>query len=333
MRFSVPHNLLPENDEDRYQFLHLYFCDKRARSWKEGDNWIIETYWPPELDYYVDPAIDAELKHWNPNYRVSELHTEVFSDSIFQLSLNDSWTLYAWSKWLSTFDKNPDEVVILHVDYHNDLMSPRLTRTENGYVDLLTNKQVNIRDAASVKSAILSSAIGVGSFMVPFLHEIKQVHIRHLCQGHLNEKMAAVNGLQRELEDDTLLAIGMKRPKVSFLTNRDAASDITYLNTSNLDEWTKSLPNAPILLHIDMDYFNCRYDGDSDWQQHQPRFDPVFIDMQNQMKNVIHAIKNSGLSKQLQDITIALSPAFFPSEFWTASIETMRPLINELKAS
>lgn len=333
MRFSVPHILLPENDEDRNQFLHLYFCDKRTRSWKEGDNWIIETYWPPELDYYVDPAIATGLENWNPNYRVSELHTEVFSDNDFQLSLNDSWTLYAWSKWLSNFESNPEEVIILHVDYHNDLMSPRLHCTENGYVDILTDKPVNIRDATSVKDAILSSAIGVGSFMVPFLHEIKKVHVRHLCQGHLNAKMASVNGLQREFEDDKLLAIGKKRPKVAFLTNRGEASPITYLNTSNLDGWIKNLPNAPILLHIDMDYFNCRYDGDSDWQHHQPRFDPTFIEMQDQMKNVINAIKNAGLSKQVQDITIALSPAFFPSEFWAESIEIVGRLINEMKAS
>ncbi len=30
-------------------------------------------------------------------------------------------------------------------------------------------------------------------------------------------------------------------------------------------KWSNDLGPGPILVHIDMDYFNNRYDGDSDW--------------------------------------------------------------------
>ena len=44
-----------------------------------------------------------------------------------QLSLDDAWTLLAWSRWLKERpdgESPPSEVVVIHVDDHRDMMSP-----------------------------------------------------------------------------------------------------------------------------------------------------------------------------------------------------------------
>jgi hypothetical protein len=338
MKFLVPINKLSHAEKERYNQLQSYFCDQRANSYDIGVEWSIETYWPPEAEYFVDPLINNGISWWQPSIDLSEIHHQVRDMKGYQLSLNDSWTLYSWSKWLFEKDRKnivPEEVIILHIDYHNDLMSPRLGYPINSAKkDLLTKSFFDINQPETVRSAILSGAIGVGSFMVPFLHEIKKVHLRHLCEHVSKNKEVSENALRREFELDTLLMPDELRPKVSFyqLASQNIPENaIQYKVTNDLTEWLSNLPQAPILLHIDMDYFNCRYDGDSDWQKYLPRYDPPYELMQKQMDSIFSAITQSGLRTNVEDIAVSLSPGFYPTEFWKDSIQRISELVEELR--
>lgn len=336
MRFLLPIESLPQDKDQRYELLHEYFCDQRAKSSLENGHWIVETYWPPSLNYFADPNVKQGLDWWKANLNLQAIHHEVREMGGFQLSLNDSWTLYSWSKWLSQqkADQWPVEVVILHVDYHSDLMTPRITPDGNVFQDLLTHRSIDLQAPETVKNAILSGAIGVGSFMVPFLHKIKRIHLRHLCEGPLTKSRAHVNALVRDWENDTLLNPTKLRPSVSFhRRNPNEAPDnaIDYKITSDVKDWLSGLPDVPILLHIDMDYFNCRYDGDTDWDKHLPRHDPKLIDIETEIQRIFSAIGEAGLSPELKDIAVALSPGFFPAEFWEPGIKKVSEMIQLIK--
>lgn len=333
MRFTLPLEVLSLDPEERYQQLHNYFCDQRAKSFQENGHWVVETYWPPSHDYFVDPKIKEGLLWWDKSLDITNVHQEFRHMKGFNLSLNDSWTLYSWSNWIASFsllDQFPDEVNVLHIDYHNDLMSPRLGYDNNKYFDLLTKENFSITNPVLVKKAILSGAIGVGSFIVPFLHEVKKVHIRHLCEGNILKKTNC--HFKRHWERDSLLSLHTLRPTISKLSVTNTQnSNISYLITDNLYEWLIDLPNVPTLLHIDMDYFNCRYDGDSDWDKNLPRYDPSQELILRKIETIFKTLAASNVKDNLGDIAVAISPGFFPAEFWANSVHKVSEMVQMLK--
>lgn len=337
MKFILPIEALPKDDNERYQILHEYFCDQRGHSYQVDNHWVIEVYWPPTLDYFIDPNIQDGFHWWDANLDIKKVSHQVRLLEGYQLSLQDSWTLYSWSQWLSKHSlRSPilQDLVILHVDYHTDLMSPRLCYTNPGYKDLLTGEYFAIQEPETVRKAILSGAVGIGSFMVPFLHETKSVHIRHLCERPSVENGLTEKVLKKGWEKDSLLALNHLRPKVSFhgIDSKDIDDNsIRYLVTSDINEWVSDIPDGPVLLHIDMDYFNCRYDGDSDWHINLPRHDPAFVDMEEKMESLFASIANSGIKSKVKDITVSLSPGFFPAEFWQKGVERISELIHHLR--
>ena len=331
MKYQFPHTAIPGQEPERSQYLRHYFCDKRACASLNGNQWLVTTSWPDEAEMYIDPQILDGLRWWSPDLSLSQIHEAVRDEpDAFQLSLNDSWTLYAWSRWLSGRSlSETSEVVILHVDYHSDLMVPRLGVVDAvTYTDLMTGRDVDMRSPDTVRAAILSGAIGIGSFMAPFLHAVPKVHLRHLCNGPLNTLRSSFNQLIKESEQDTLLAPGRQRPGVTFASKDEAVvsgeSSISYRISDNLEALLTDLPDVPILLHVDMDYFNCRYDGDSDWDIHVNRYDPSASEIEERIEELIEGLCKSGIMPRVENIAVALSPGFFPVQFWDQSITALK---------
>src|SRR5205823_4103124 len=145
----------------------------------------IDLNWPSSADYYVDPCIEQGLAWWQAGTDITKIHRQVCHTRRGQLSLIDSWTLFSWSHWLAERRKGgkaTEEVVVLHVDDHTDLMTPRLTFQGNGLRNAISGEAFNLYEPESVRSAILTGAVGVGSFMSPFIYTVPRVHLRHLSQ-------------------------------------------------------------------------------------------------------------------------------------------------------
>ncbi|AKU11309.1 hypothetical protein AzCIB_1407 [Azoarcus sp. CIB] len=227
-------------------------------------------------------------------------------------SLYDTWTLLSWCEWLTRVPSSTTEqVVILHVDDHRDLGSPRLYLANGALVDAITNEEVRLTDPVTVQRAIESGAIGMGSFMTPFLWHCPRATVQHLCQP---PKMQADvrRKLMLNLAPDTLLDPDAERIAIELVEG--AAGKEEYLGTSDTARWSDDIEGRPALVHIDMDYFNNRYDGDSAWPQRDNRLDPDLPTMLSKVDDVIDALAAS--KAIIEDVSIAYSPGFFPAEFW-----------------
>ncbi|MBH9553998.1 hypothetical protein [Inhella gelatinilytica] len=227
-------------------------------------------------------------------------------------SLYDQWTLLSWSEWLARKQRGGlERTVIMHVDDHRDLGSPRLHLINGKLVDAITHDVVKLDKPATVIRAIESGAIGMGSFMTPFLWQFPGTEVRHLCQP---PKMTAEvrRAYSLGLVADTLLDPVARRPAVDLV---DAAGGSgKYLGTYDAQSWTDGIEGLSALVHIDMDYFNNRYDGDSAWTERSPRLDPDLHAMYIKVDELVKALASS--KAIIEDVAIAYSPGFFPGEYW-----------------
>ena len=318
----VDRDSLPQDEITRHAALREYFCDIDATAAMVDGKWCLDLAWPEGAERHVDLALPIGLKWWRPGLRRSEMSGSYTRDGRVLRCLYDSWTLWSWSQWLSrTPDASNRRIVVLHVDDHRDLGSPRLQIANSEYRDLITDSDVSLDQPDTVSLAIKSGAIGMGSFMTPFLRRLPNVEVRHLCQPPKSSASATWK-IDHAVVEDELLRPGASRPVVT-LAPSEGSGPGSYLQTPDIDDWLSDTDEATLLLHVDMDYFNNRYDGDSDWAENEKRHDPDRDHVLGEIDRVASALKNRGMVSRLEDIVIAYSPGFFPAELWQEADERL----------
>ncbi|WFR98058.1 GNAT family N-acetyltransferase [Rhizobium tumorigenes] len=272
--------------------------------------------WPSGRERHIDDKLDLGLDWWGKGLKREEMARARRRSPKLLRCLYDSWTLASWSEWLKRRGgtETLTSLVLLHVDDHRDLGSPRIERNEAGWRDLITNRQISLSDPDTVIEAIESGAIGMGSFMTPFLAAVPLAEVRHLCQP---PKAVATRDFVIRIEDnsDDLLQPGASRP-VATLEPSSGTGAGHYRLTPDVDDWLEGIQGGPLLLHIDMDYFNNRYDGDSDWRERPARLDTPVEKIFAQITMLTQALRRRGLLEVIEDVVFAFSPGFFPAELW-----------------
>ena len=329
----LPADRLPSSPEERHGMLRDYFCDKDAMAEETPSGWALSLAWSDDVARHVDPQLDAGLQWWGSGVPRAGMALSMRRSGRILSALYDTWTLHSWSEWFHERGAaSADSVVILHVDDHRDLGSPRLFRGAEGLWDPLAKVPFRLDQPASVRSAIRSGAVGMGSFMTPFLDACPNAEVRHLCQS---PKAVRTADHRIALADvpDTLLDQGAVRPAIRLDECPRVTGPGCYRLTPHLTDWVAELGSGPILLHIDMDYFNNRYDGDSDWLERPQVLDPPLDEITARMDHVVRTLDEAGLGSRIEDIVIAYSPGFFPAEFWSASADRLIPALERLHGS
>jgi len=324
----VPADRLPSDENERHAVLRTYFCDKDALPSPAQGGWELELAWPTGKDRHVDPALNLGLRWWGGNLDLGDMPFARRREGKILTALYDTWTLHSWSEWLERTGAHPcDGIVILHVDDHRDLGSPRLFLRDGKWLDAVTLQAFDLRAPASVEQSIQSGAVGMGSFMTPFLHLFPQADVRHLCQP---PKTSATRrcSFRARTEPDTLLDPGSLRPAIELQEKSEGLG--TYLATPDMDTWLAGIGDQPVLLHIDMDYFNNRYDGDSDWKTRSEVLNPDSRSVGERIDALTAALARHALGQRLEDVTIAFSPGFFPAELWREADERLRRGLEEI---
>lgn len=327
---SIPRARLPMNPAERHAMLRAYFCDKDAEASDMGDSWALVLAWPGGDDRHVDPALDEALAWWGEGVRRETMALATKREGRVLRALYDTWTLQSWSEWIARRGGTvPEGLTILHIDDHQDLGSPRLFSPGPPWTDAITGRACDLSDPASVRSAIESGAIGMGSFLTPFLYAAPDADVRHLCQP---PKARSTTDYQVRKVDspDTLIVPGRERPAIRLEATTEGPGPGRYRITSDVEAWLEGIGPGPVLLHIDMDYFNNRYDGDSDWRERRDPLDPDADFIRATIDDMTGALARYGLYERLEDVVIAFSPGFFPAEFWAMAdarlMAAMRPL-------
>lgn len=346
MHLTVSRELLPEAEDERNEFLKKYFCELPASAIAADETWRIRLFRPANADFYIDPDLGQGLEWWSKNFgkiEVARIPHAFHRTRGWQLSLNDSWTLYSWSKWLEDSDTLNDiaeTVTVLHLDDHDDLMTPRVLVEElNGFRDLITGAVIDLRRPETVAAAVTSGAIGIGSFMAPLLHRFPRVQVRHLCSTEYSDARKGPHTVSPVDVRDDLLAPGSMRPGLR-LHKLDGTADAAnvrashpYIVTDDLGAWLKDLPAGPVLLHVDMDYFNNRFNGDSDWVDEGPKYDPPLEHVLARIDSVFQSLEGAGVAERVKDFAAALSPGFFPADLWELSIARIDAHVKRLLAT
>jgi hypothetical protein len=326
----VPLDSLPSSPVARHAALRDYFCDKDAQATKTDRGWELTLGWTDSHERYVDPRLQDGLDWWGPGTAPGAMARAQRRQGRILTSLYDTWTLHGWSEWLVRHAPSRDDgIVVLHVDDHRDLAPPRLFVEHDLLIDAITSAPMSLTEPESVRQAIMSGALGMGSFLTPFVYLVPNLRVRQLCQP---PKAAATADFRmvRTTVADTLLRPGAPRPAVRLEPGGHATAPGTYRVTPDPGAWLEGVGDDPILLHVDMDYFNNRYDGDNDWRGHgsvlDPRLDAVLAKI-DELTNVLHL---SGVGSRIEDIVISYSPGFFPAEFWSAADARLRPRLERL---
>ncbi|NYS60695.1 hypothetical protein [Vreelandella salicampi] len=320
----LPISRLSTDPHQRHAQLRDYFCDKDAVACVQGNQWLLELGWSNEAERYVDPRLDEGLAWWGlVEYR--EIAIARKRRGRLLLTLNDTWTLESWSQWLQ---KQPGrshaDVVVLHVDDHKDVGSPRLFQQGEGWCDPISGKVVALDQPDSVTQAIESGALGMGSFLTPFLHFAPGADVRHLCQAP--KCVTTVDSVVKPVWiNDTLLVPSMQRPAIKLVQDATGVGPGRYRFTNDLETWLEdvALCGKDILLHIDMDYFCNRYDGDSDFIENPGPLDIPLERVLARIDKLSAALQRHQLIERLVDITIAFSPGFFPAEYWAPTCDRL----------
>jgi hypothetical protein len=235
----------------------------------------------------------------------------------------------------------PNELILIHVDDHDDLMSPRLALRDGVWVDIITQRGLDLTEPTTISDAIISGAIGIGSFILPLIHQVPKVDVRHLISPNSDQDYSysrrKITNIEISWEDDSLLALGEKRMKTHLRNSREQ-----LLIGSQTHEYKKykvsddpkvcfeGVPNdVPVLLHIDMDFFNNRFNRDSNWQTNNKRHDPPLKDILLSIDKLFDEFVSFNLVNRVEDVTIALSPGFFPAELWEPTVNKISSYIDK----
>jgi hypothetical protein len=337
---SIPLDRLSNNHRIRHGQLRDYFCDKDAVATISKETWRLHLHWSEDPERYVDPHLAKGLSWCGAGLKYQKIAEVRSRHEGVLLCLNDTWTLHSWSEWIN--ENTPEmEFIVLHIDDHKDLDSPRIFFKKDEFLDLISGDTFNLYDPDSVAKAILSGSLGMGSFLTPFLYLFPSTEVRHLCQP------PKCNGttdwiIKPDSISDELLNPEVKRPSINLspitgeLNCKSGVIPGRYRITNNIESWLDGLPpkgdgsNTCFFLHIDMDYFCNRYDGDSDAINFSKPHNPELKEILKKIDEVTQSLADTDLLARLNDIVIAFSPGFFPAEYWQESCDR---LLNGLKRS
>jgi hypothetical protein len=325
----VPLERLPEQPGERHGRLRSYFCDKDAEAVRVGEEWELRLAWPGGEERHVDPSLEQGLGSWGNLAREEMAMARRRSGRVLR-ALYDTWTLHSWSECFARSGINPgDPLTILHVDDHRDLMSPRLFRRGDGLIDPITGRPFDLFQPETVLSALESGAVGMGSFLTPILHRFPNADVRQLTQPPKVSTTTDFKVVLAEQADD-LLDPGTPRPSVELYPWSGGPGAGNYRITNDIGRWLEGIGSGPILLHVDMDYFNNRYDGDGDWRDREDVLDPSVEDVLEEVERLTSAMRAAGVVPRIEDAVIAYSPGFFPAELWEEADKRLEQGLEEL---
>lgn len=214
----------------------------------------------PDMCYHaLDPHLPAVLARFDPPVALEDILSYRSLGDLFDLCLEDSWSGWLIAEQLRRAPQTED-LVIIHVDDHTDMMSTLLECTDEGQlIEPSTLRQFDPEEPTAWETAILCGSIGIGCFVTPFYFGKWQTHVRHLNNAATTTTARSRGVLKKPCSYELI-------PKKCFAAIRlgdldDAASVGSYVLGSHCEELLATLPRGRVIVHVDLDYFINDFNG------------------------------------------------------------------------
>ena len=275
--------------------------------------WFFRLDWPSESSWYVDPELTSQSeKLWNCS--IGDLGT-LFKDRsnngiAFVFSMFHSRALLAPA--LAQQFKPTHFSDIVHVDDHDDMMMPLLNLQAKDLFDPISGVVVDLNNTSSISSAIDRGVIHKGSFMAAYVLGHSPGTLIHVSDRlHDQSFWLQPQQIGQYLGDRTLPI-----STIAFTPMADS-SKWKYLETSTFPLNLKDV--EAVWLDVDLDEFCNRFDGDSSRSALQGDSRERLI-MENRIERFLEGLNAASWKTQVRAVSVAASPAFFPSEYWDFAI-------------
>lgn len=236
------------------------------------------------------------------------------------LCLSECWLPYAWSVIRSKENFEIKHLTIIHIDDHSDLMSPLISYNGIWCTDLLTQQPVKFDNPDSIKSAVKSGAITIGSMLTPIINSVENVKVVHLKQDSI-KKMQFKMTFESVL--DSTFYKKTHRLNINYLPIiTENQFDKLYIKTSEISDLFSLLDkHTKILLHIDMDYFNNRFNGSTSWKQDRSFLHDPDLEIQKKVMLILcNELGKLNKTHHIDYVFLGMSPSFYPVEFWRSGL-------------
>lgn len=227
------------------------------------------------------------------------------------VTLVHSWALLAPAAMGKLVDELPK--LIVHVDDHTDLMPTFLCRSDapGTLRDRRTRCDVHFWKASSVSRAICEGTIHKGNFLTAYMLAHPGCEIVHVGHNRQRRRIPLTSAQQE-------LSVGTQQLHCTSLARARAGDVVEWMLTE-----TNCIPDdlgddgRAIWLDIDLDYFVNRYNGDSDRYGTSGPIEEEG-EVHQAVGSLIAAFECARWRSRVAAASIAVSPGFFPSEYWSS---------------
>ncbi|MEZ4850668.1 MAG: hypothetical protein R3B93_19040 [Bacteroidia bacterium] len=277
---------------------------------EENSFYNIGLKWPDFLEWFVDPntfTVAKDLYSLAPSQIASFQKIYSIKGVEIVLSMFHSRAILTpalvWQKQGIKIDQ------VVHVDDHSDLMSMALyfSNKDNCYRTSLYKDKITIDNIASLYSAIEQGIINKGNFLSTYSILEPENDIIYVNEKLAEQEYALIPQKgEIKLGSSVIEIFSLLYEK----NQKDSSTKIQIRPKIPVD-----LEGNNIWLDIDFDAFCNRYNGDSDKSEivitnaEIERTNERINDFLNQFERI------KWLSK-IKAISLAVSPGFFPSDYW-----------------
>ena len=280
----------------------------------------------PDTSYHsLDPYLETGLEYFGLNLKFDNVGQFWSVKDAFDVCMEDSWCGRFLATHLQLLPAN-GPVNNIHLDDHTDMMST-LMAPGRPLINPLTDHEFQPTEPADWDDAIISGAIGIGSFLTSFYNLERPVHIMHLREGLPSLEKYRVQPAVRThrlLEEASFFDIQLSQETdLTGFTH-------TYSSSSKISDLLHDANSQRYVVHIDLDYFINDFNGNPVASGYQPS--ASLREAADQKMNAFF----DGL--QEFDVTIdrwmiATSPGFCSGYHWQYLMENLSERINRLSSA
>jgi len=216
--------------------------------------------------------------------------------------------------------RTEENVVLLHLDDHLDMMPTLLAVTPVGLRDMVHDVAFDPRRRDDWLAAMDSGTVSIGNY-VTALFMGWRLHVRHLRERgpHTALQQVACTTVRYEIT-----------PNIAFASlTLGEYGEGSYIAQSDPEQILCDLPEGCLVIHIDLDYFIDDFNGASHGETYVP--DPSLRGIaKERMARFFRAL--SVIDRPVARWLIATSPGFCCAYHWEWLVHSLRSRIEMFEA-